>query len=228
MHLRNIIQVATTGFFLFFPQTVLGNPVALSSRSSTLRQARAATVQTAADDFADLSSYGSLLLRGDSGLGKRGIATRLQKIRCGINGGGLTDYDEGRKRFGYFMDGIGSVALMGAKFALQNRICNHETCDMVISVSLQTPGWLLKDQIDVMFDKAFDDLRKECADKGGMAELVAVNIKDSGACGIPTCTADGTVGLKLGSFEAQFYPHDGGDTCPANTAQQVCKIESFN
>lgn len=203
--------------------------MAFPPRSSTLQMAPATIVDIGADHaFAEPGNNSSLSLRGDSGLERRGIATKLQKIRCGINGGGLANYDKGRERFGQFMSGTGSVALSAVRFALQNALCNHDTCDMIIGASLAAPGWLLADQVEHFFDRAFDDLRQECKEKGGSAELIADNPKASDVCGIPTCTVDGKMGLKVGTFEAQFYVHDGGDTCPAPTAQQVCKVESFN
>ncbi|KAG6361275.1 hypothetical protein INS49_009500 [Diaporthe citri] len=178
--------------------------------------------------FPDPGNSSSLSLRGDSGLEKRGIATKLQKIRCGINGGGLANYDEGRDRFGKFMSGLGSGVLSVVRLVLQDNLCNTDTCDMVLGATMNTPGWLLAGQVEHFFDRAFDDLRQECKEKGGSAELIADNPKASDVCGIPTCTADGKMGLKVGTFEAQFYIHDGGDTCPAPTAEQVCKIEPFD
>jgi hypothetical protein len=159
-------------------------------------------------------------------LHERDLGVRLQKIRCGLNGAGFSDYDEGRRRFSALMNGLEIASLEAIKFGLQNAICNHETCDMYIGFTLELAGLLATDHIDSKLDGAFDELRQECADKGGSGDLVIP--KSSGVCGVPTCTADGTVGLKLGSFEAQFYGHDGGATCPAVTAQKVCKIESFN
>ncbi|KAG8158223.1 hypothetical protein KVR01_011984 [Diaporthe batatas] len=231
MHPSNGIKMAFVSFICFVPG-ILGNPVPFPPRPPTLklRMAPATIVDIGADHaFAVPGNINSSLsFDNETGLGKRGIATKLQKIRCGINGGGLANYDEGRKRFGRFMSDLGSVTLSGVRFALQNALCNDDTCDMIIGASFEVPGWLLAGQVEHFFDRAFDDVRQECKEKGGSAELIADNPKASDVCGIPTCTADGRMGLRVGTFEAQFYVHDGGDTCPAPTAQQVCKVEQFS
>jgi hypothetical protein len=175
--------------------------VAFSSRLSTLPQARAVQMTTGVEIVEPGNSTGL-------SLHERGLGARLQKIKCGINGAGFPDYDEGRRRFGAFMDGLEIAAFEAVKFGLQNAICNHETCDLYISFTLEVAGLLAMDSIDSHLDEAFDELRLECTDKGGMGGLFIP--KSSGVCGVPTCTADGTVGLKLGSFEAQYYSHDGG------------------
>jgi hypothetical protein len=176
--------------------------------------------------------------RGTSGLEKRTFATKVNKIRCGINGGGLANYDKGRERFqkfaGTIAEGAGSVALYRIKVGLQDALCNNglegTTCDMYVNALVSVPGLLITDEFEHYFDRAFDEVRQECRENGGSAELLAADYPAaSDVCGVPTCTADGKMGLKVADFGAEFYIHDAGATCPANPPpSDVCEISSFN
>jgi hypothetical protein len=215
---------------------VLSKPVAFppTPRSTSL-QMSPATVANIGGIHLEAYANSSGLSRRD--LEKRSLATKINKLKCGINGGGLANYDEGRKRFYQFAGGplsevMGSIALSTVKYKLQDALCGNqagETCDMIIGATLATPGWLFADQVGELFDKAFDDIRQECKDNGGSVELIADPPAGGDICGIPTCTADGKMGLKVADLEAQFYEHDGGATCPANPPKaDVCEVSSFN
>ncbi|KAM0712006.1 hypothetical protein Q7P37_011100 [Cladosporium fusiforme] len=236
MHLSNGLQVAITG--LAFSQAVLATPVAFPlarSPKPTLQMSPATVAQIGGDHIEAYASNNSALSR--RGLEKRSISTTAQKIKCGVNGGGLANYDEGRKRFGEFAgtlsSGMGSAALSVVKVGVQNALCEGNipggTCDMIVSAAMQVPGLMFANTLDGYFDQKFDAVREACQANGGSAELIADGPTASDICGIPTCTADGKMGLKVGTFEAQFYIHDGGDTCPANPPkEEVCEITSFN
>lgn len=191
-----------------------------------------ATIANIGDIHVDPYANASTLHPGDldRAIQKRGIAAVAQNINCGLQGGNLADYDEGRKRFDLYWTGAGTGAVTAVRYELQDMLCNGagdgDTCDMIVGAVSQLPGILYGDAVTDYFASGFDALRERCQGRGGSAEMVSAMGSD--VCGVPTCTADGKMGLKVGTFQAEFYIHDGGDTCPANPpSNEVCKIEPF-
>jgi hypothetical protein len=169
------------------------------------------------------------------GLEKRKITTNINKIWCGVSGGGLAAYDEGKDRFNEFIvrksEDAANAVIETLRYVAQNDLCDVEggLCDMVIDATLDVPVYLLADEITDFFDGAFEAIRKHCKETGGSAELIADPPQGSDVCGIPTCTADGKMALKVAHLQAEFVEHDGGATCPANPPPaNICEISSFN
>jgi hypothetical protein len=170
------------------------------------------------------------------GLEKRAFPGKINKIWCGYSGGGLADYDEGKEKWNRFVESKGGAykdfMFEGSRYFLQNSLCDGVEgglCDFLIDTALDVPGWLYGDEVADFFDGAFDAVRKECKETGGAAELIADPPAGNDVCGIPTCTADGKMALKIADFQAQFFVHDSGATCPANPPPtNWCEVSSFN
>ncbi|KAK5737645.1 hypothetical protein LTR17_006507 [Elasticomyces elasticus] len=234
MYLSNGIRVAIAVFC--FSQEILGNPVHFSPRSSTLQMSRATIADIGAvhiDTYFDYVNSSALSTRDDFRLEKRGIVTAVQNIKCGIWGGSLDNYDEGRARFGKVAENLGltggAFTLYAVKIVLQDAICNTENCDLIVDLVADVHGQLFADHLQRWADVAFEQFREECQGYGGSAELIASDPKASDVCGIPTCTADGQMGLRVATFDVEFQSHDSGETCPANPPkEEVCDITSFN
>jgi hypothetical protein len=60
-----------------------------------------ATIANVGDVHVDAYANSSALSR--RGLEKRKITTSINKIRCGVSGGGVAAYDEGEDRFNEFI-----------------------------------------------------------------------------------------------------------------------------
>jgi hypothetical protein len=192
-----------------------------------------ATIANIGDVHVDAYANSSGLSR--RGLEKRGLTTKINKIWCGVSGGGLAAYDEGMEKFNAFVEREGGAAegllFSTARYMLQSELCDVEggLCDMLIDTALEIPGWLYADEVAEFLDGAFDAIRKECKETGGSVELIADPPQGSDICGIPTCTADGKMAFKVADFQAEFFEHDGGATCPANPPPaEFCEISSFN
>ncbi|KAI0123735.1 hypothetical protein BJ170DRAFT_640210 [Xylariales sp. AK1849] len=154
----------------------------------------------------------------------------LENIICEGLGGNKADYDKGRQRFCQLNHDYASVLLMTSEYILQDFICegDSDACDLLITAAFISGRMYYNGAIEDDCDTLFEAVHKQCNDLGGVAEIV---IKDSQfqndqVCGQPICTAKG-VALKSGYFQALFFQHDSGFTCPANSAQQVCKVERF-
>lgn len=202
---------------------------------ATLQMSPATVADIGAVHVDAYANASGLSRRSDSALAKRSIATKIAKFKCGLHGTGLANYDEGRQKFGDLADRaystFGSVAVSAVKMKIQNTLCDdgHELCDMLVSAAVAVPGLLTTVDLGDFYDAVFDKLREECKEAGGMAWLVADNPAGSDVCGIPTCTADGKMGLQVSTFEAQYYIHDGGDTCPAKPpTEEICEVSTFN
>jgi hypothetical protein len=123
------------------------------------------------------------------------------------------------------------IHFSAARYIVQAELCNIEggLCNLFIDATVEGCGWLYADEVADFFDGAFDAIRKECKETGSSAELIADPPQGSDVCGIPTCTADGKMALKVADFQAEFFEHDGGPTCPVNTPPtDFCEISSFN
>jgi hypothetical protein len=203
-----------------------------ASQPATLRMSPA-TIANIGDVHVDAYANSSTLSR--RGLEKRKITTNVNKIWCGVSGGGVAAYDEGKEKFdGFIVRQSGNAVntlIEAARYVAQNDLCNVSggLCDMIIDATLDIPGLLLADEITDFFDGAFDAIRKHCRETGGGAELIADPPQGSDVCGIPTCTVDGKMALKVAHLQAEFVEHDGGATCPANPPPaNICEISSFN
>ncbi|KXJ91828.1 hypothetical protein Micbo1qcDRAFT_203878 [Microdochium bolleyi] len=226
MYHATSLQVAITS--LVFVQVVLGNPIALKRNAPGL-QMWPATITDMRDGTTEPHNASINNAVSARDLAARGFP-RWQDIKCGALGGSQDSYDEGKKRFQTWSKGAGSTVVQAIKYELQDYICNnHQVCDLAIEAAVSAGGILgaVSSTVEHFFDDGFDAIRAHCGSSGGSSNLI-VDIRPSvNVCGKPTCTAEGKMGLRVATLGAQYYVHDGGDTCPADTAQSICKIERF-
>lgn len=139
---------------------------------------------------------------------------KLTNIFCE---GSNTNYDIGKDKFCGLMTEYASSTLVGGSYFLQDALCDSDACDLFIDIGATAAGYFIQEEIDAFCIPAFEALRGECNQLGGVASLDLVQ-----ECG-PGCE----LGTKIGYFQSMFYVHDSGATCPADTPETVCRVEEF-
>ncbi|KAJ1334057.1 hypothetical protein MN608_04056 [Microdochium nivale] len=229
------LQVAIAS--LVWAQAIFGNPIVFKRSAPTLRMWPATITDMrngTTEPYNASTNNNNNNNNNNDVLSLRDLETRgfpsWQDIECGALGGSLDKYEEGKKRFQYWTSAVATGGLTFLKYELQDAICrDNEVCDLAITGAVQAVGLFggSNPAADHFFDDAFDAVRSRCGSSGGRSNLI-VDVRPSvNVCGKPTCTVDGRMGLQVATFDAQFYVHDGGDTCPADTVQSICKIERF-
>lgn len=137
----------------------------------------------------------------------------LKDIACGFMGAKYSQYEDGRRHFCDMIALATSYTLTEGTYIMQDGICEgNEDCTFIIEASFRVAGAYVGDALPSVCAVVFDELWNSC--NGNVGGYGQISITDSG-------------GTQTGTISAEFYTHDSGATCPANSANRVCGMSTF-